>query len=69
MTTYISIDSALKLLTLFRSQRLTKEERKNVNAAIIDLERASVDPEFKASLEVGGQCNDTSSVSNSSSKH
>ena len=69
MTTYISIDSALKLLTLFRSQRLTKEERKNVNAAIIDLERASVVPEFNASLEVGGQCNDTSSVSNSSSKH
>ncbi len=69
MTTYISIDSALKLLTLFRSQRLTKEERKNVNAAIMDLERALVDPEFKASLEAGGQPDDSGSISNPSPKN
>lgn len=54
MTTYLSIKQALKLLTLIRSQRLTKEERDKVNAAIMDLRRASVDPEYRASLEVGG---------------
>ncbi len=54
MTTYLSIKQALKLLTLMRSQRLTKEERDRVNAAIMDLKRALVDPEYRASLEVGG---------------
>ena len=54
MTTYISIKKALTLLTLMRSQRLTKEERDRVNAAIIDLTRASIDPEYRASLEADG---------------
>tara|TARA_R100000005_G_scaffold96148_1_gene81020 strand:- start:1912 stop:2085 length:174 start_codon:yes stop_codon:yes gene_type:complete len=54
VTTYLSIKQALKLLTLMRSQRLTKEERDRVNAAIMDLKRALVDPEYRASLEVGG---------------
>mgnify|MGYP003111111257 CR=1 FL=1 len=54
MTTYLSIKQALKLLTMMRNQRLTKEERDKVNAAIMELTRASVDPEYRASLEAGG---------------
>ena len=50
MTTMISIKSALKLLTLFRSQRMTKEERGRVDSAIAQLSRAQVDPEYRAYL-------------------
>ena len=46
----ISIKSALKLLTLFRSQRMTKEERGRVDSAIAQLSRAQVDPEYRAYL-------------------
>ena len=46
MTTMISIKSALKLLTLFRSQRMTKEERGRVDSAIAQLSRAQVDPDY-----------------------
>ena len=46
----ISIESALKLLTLFRTQRITKEERERVDSAIAQLSRAQVDPEYRAYL-------------------
>jgi len=52
MTSYLSIKQALKLLTLMRSQRLTKKERDSVNTAIIELKRACVDPGYRASLNV-----------------
>ena len=50
MTTMISIDSALKLLTLFRSQRLTKEEGERVDDTISQLRRAQVDPAYMRRL-------------------
>ena len=50
MTTAISIESALKMLALFRSQRLTKEEREQVDALISLLGRAQVDPDYRAYL-------------------
>lgn len=50
MTTMISIDSALKLLTLFRSQRLTKEEGERVDDTISQLRRAQVDPAYMRQL-------------------
>jgi len=53
MTTMISIGSALKLLTLFRTQRLTKEIRGRVDAAISQLERAQVDPDYMRQLNSG----------------
>ena len=46
MTARISMDSALKLLTLIRSQRNTPEERKRINQAIYDLTRAKEDPQY-----------------------
>jgi hypothetical protein len=53
MTTLISIESALKLLTLFRTQRVTKEIRGRVDAAISQLERAQVDPDYMRQLNSG----------------
>ena len=46
MTTKLSINSALKLLTLIRSQRNTPEERERINRAIYDLTRAKEDPQY-----------------------
>tara|TARA_R110000751_G_scaffold35325_2_gene86835 strand:- start:207 stop:407 length:201 start_codon:yes stop_codon:yes gene_type:complete len=48
--TLISIDSALKLLSLFRTQRLTKEERERVGDTISQLRRAQVDPDYMRQL-------------------
>ena len=48
--TLISIDSALKLLTLFRTQRLTKETRERVAATIEQLKKAQVDPDYMRQL-------------------
>jgi len=46
----ISIDAALRLLSLFRNQRLTREERDRVDGLISQLSRAQVDPEYRAYL-------------------
>ena len=46
MTTHISIDSALKILRLIRSQRTTPEQFKRIEAAIADLSKAKVDPQY-----------------------
>ena len=43
----IKIEDALRLLTLFRSQRLTTEERERIDSAIEELSRAQVDPAYK----------------------
>ena len=48
--TLISIDSALKLLSLFRTQRLTKEERERVGDTISQLRRTQVDPDYMRQL-------------------
>lgn len=53
MTTYISIKDAVKLLELMRSAKMTKRHREQSEAALADLRRALVDPEFRASLEAG----------------
>lgn len=50
--TLIRIDDALRILTLFRNQRLTDEERGRVNSAIEDLRRAQVDPKYMEWLHV-----------------
>jgi hypothetical protein len=50
MRGHIPIDAALKMLTLFRGQRLTKEERDQMDALISLLGRAQVDPEYRAYL-------------------
>ena len=50
MKDHISIKAALSILTLFRTQRLTKEERERIDIAIHQLSRAQVDPEYRAYL-------------------
>ena len=50
MKDHIPIDAALRLLSLFRTQRLTREERDRVGALISQLSRAQVDPEYRAYL-------------------
>ena len=50
--TLIRIDDALKLLTLFRKQRLTDEERVKIDHAVGQLRRAKVDPGFFAWLHL-----------------
>ena len=50
MKDLISIDAALKLLTLFRKQRMTSEERDRIDLAIYQLSLAQVDPEYRAYL-------------------
>ena len=50
--TLIRIDDALRILTLFRTKRLTDEERGRVNSAIEDLRRAQVDPKHMEWLHV-----------------
>ena len=52
MRDLIPISAALKILTLFRTQRLTAEERERIEAAIADLQRAQVDPEYRAWLHI-----------------
>jgi len=52
MRDHIPIDAALKMLTLFRDQRLTKEEREQVDALISLLGRAQVDPDYRAYLHM-----------------
>lgn len=51
MTTYVSISSALKVLTLIRSQKLEAGRREKINKAIEDLTRALHDSEFRASIQ------------------
>jgi hypothetical protein len=46
----ISIKNAIQLLTMFRKQRLTREERARVDSTISQLSRAQVDPEYRAYL-------------------
>ena len=48
----IPISAALKILTLFRTQRLTTEERERIETATAELRRAQVDPEFRAWLHI-----------------
>lgn len=50
MKDLIPIDAALKLLTLFRKQRMTAEERDRIDLAIDQLRLAQVDPEYRAYL-------------------
>ena len=50
MTTYIPIQSALDVLTMMRSQRLSASRRERIEKAIQDFRRAQVDPEFMAYL-------------------
>ena len=52
MKDLIPISAALKILTLFRKQRLTREERDRVNSAIAQLSRAQIDPEYRAWLHL-----------------
>lgn len=52
MRDLIPIDAALKLLTLFRLQRMTPEERDRVDGAISQLSRAQVDPDYRAWLHL-----------------
>ena len=52
MRDLISIDAALKILTLFRTQRLTTEERERIESAIDQLRLAQVDPEYRAWLHI-----------------
>ena len=52
MKDLIPISAALKILTLFRTQRLTTEERERIESAIQQLSRAQVDPEYRAWLHV-----------------
>ena len=50
MRDLIPIDVALKILTMFRTQRLTTEERERIESALHQLARAQVDPEYRAYL-------------------
>jgi hypothetical protein len=50
MKDHISIKSALSILTLFRLQRMTPDERDRVDGAIAQLSRAQVDPDYRAWL-------------------
>jgi len=52
MTGLISIKQALSILTLFRTQRLTAEERERIDSAIYQLGRAQVDPEYREWLHL-----------------
>lgn len=52
MKDLIPISAALKILTLFREQRLTTEERERINSAVDQLSRAQVDPEYRAWLHI-----------------
>ena len=52
MTGLISIKQALSILMLFRTQRLTTEERGRIESAIQQLSRAQVDPEYRAWLHI-----------------
>jgi hypothetical protein len=47
MKDLISIKNALKILAMFRRQRLTREERARVDSTISQLSRAQVDPEYR----------------------
>ena len=61
--TLVSIKSALSILTMFRKQRLTNEERERVELAIEQLSLAQVAPSYLAYLntpvrfrpEIGGR--------------
>lgn len=61
--TLVSIKSALSILTMFRKQRLTNEERERVELAIEQLSLAQVSPSYLAYLntpvrfrpEIGGR--------------
>ena len=52
MKDHISIKSALSILTLFRLQRMTPDERDRVDGAIAQLSRAQVDPDYRAWLHL-----------------
>ena len=72
MRDLIPIDAALKLLTLFRKQRMTAEERDRIDLAIYQLGLAQVDPEYRAYLHTPIESrgsHDPSSVSNAGTNH
>ena len=52
MRDHISIKSALSILTLFRLQRMTPDERDRVDGAIAQLSRAQVDPDYRSWLHL-----------------
>ena len=52
MRDLISIDAALKILTLFRTQRLPTEERERIESAIAQRRLAQGDPEYRAWLHI-----------------